>query len=248
MKYIIPSLLTGVMLIGCSSEKQFKDDPASAQQPRQKGHDIAIPATPTYKDIGLLLTTYPDNLRDSIHIARGENQPFKTELNKLLAEYSRSDSKDWRQLDKEVRSLISSHASNPYAFVLRQHAAVTMLLHNGIELLQYEDQPAIEAIAYYTEQLDKANSDAAPLLYFCLSKLKGYWEPQKTAQLAARTLNRYASNSKQLEMINEFRKGLGEPDGKGQANQKLATKILSVEDFSIKQLKQIAGSTTVTSS
>ncbi|WP_207434078.1 hypothetical protein [Sabulibacter ruber] len=150
---------------------------ASAQSPRAGGPDweLTFPEDSKYKDL-----TPPPGVKPNPFL---EVQRIKRQNGSV---------RDYAGKDTDMRQLLLKHEGKDYLFVLQQQAANEMLRNELFHhyYIDPSEQNMLEGIAFYTEQLEKAKSEDAKLIYMCLRALRDYWPQERIAEVALATASR----------------------------------------------------------
>ncbi len=107
--------------------------------------------------------------------------------------------KDWKTIDKEYRLLLKQYEAHSYFNCLRQVLAQNILIKKG--LLDIDSQEAINAVAFYTEELSKSGSANTPLIYNCLSKLRSKWKNSKLNEIGQHVVHSYDDLVKRNQLL-----------------------------------------------
>lgn len=89
----------------------------------------------------------------------------------------------WKDLDAFYQSNFEKHSDNPYFFNFK-FATISCLVKVYM-ILEDSSEEATQKIGYYTEEMAGLKNCSPELLYPCLVRLQGYWEPSKISQVAA---------------------------------------------------------------
>lgn len=89
-----------------------------------------------------------------------------------------SDNITWESADKTYKNFVQSNKDHKWLFVFKQAASSYILTNLG--LLADNSPKAKERIEFYFNEYSQSRGEyEAPISYFCLKQLRGYWPESK---------------------------------------------------------------------